>query len=265
MLVAPPGYLADLARRGTMRRLRRDCRDLAQIRRVAPMSVLIRSTRLSITSIDQALRLLARRLEKPVDRCVAWLDAIAWWPQPGMEGSWLTPRIRRELAELVRSKMGASAPEFGLGAADLASLAEMRAAGAVQRHLGEEGRQFGVWPQAPFLDKDVIRACLSVPAWRRDDPRTFKPLLRKALAGLVPAPVLARQTKGNYSTEDFRGARRASGDLRRRIAEMRLAELGVVDQRSLQAFVDRAIDGLPVPFGAFNRLLGAEMWLRSIG
>lgn len=265
LLVAPPGYLADLARHGALRRLRRDCRELARLRRVSPASVLTRSTRLAMTSIDRALRLLANRLEKPVDRCTGWLDAIAWWPLPGAEGAWLTPRMRRDLAELVRSKIGVSTPETRLGVGDLAALGEVRVAGAVQRQLSEDGRRFGVWPQTPFLDDDVVRACLTLPAWRRADPRVYKPLLRSALAELVPAPVLERGTKGNYSAEDFRGARLASADLRRRIAELTLADLGVVDQRALQASVSRALDGLPTPFGAFNRLLGAELWLRSIG
>jgi asparagine synthase (glutamine-hydrolysing) len=264
LLVAPPGYLADLARQGSLRRLRQDCVELARIRKVSVTSVLARSTRLSVTTVDQALRSLARRLDRPVDRCVEWLDAIAWWPKPGSEGGWLTPEMRRELTALVRSKAECEHEVSGLGVGDFATIGEVRAAGAVQRQLDELGRAVGVWPQAPFLDNDVIRACLSIPASRRTNPLVFKPLLSSALVGLVPAEVLARQTKGNYSAEDYRGARLASGELRNRVARMRLVDLGVVERAPVMASLDDALDGLRAPFPAFNRLLATDLWLGGI-
>lgn len=264
LLVAPPGYLADLARHGSLRRLRQDCAELARIRKVSPTSVLARSTRLSVTTVNHALRSLARRLDRPVDRCVEWLDAIAWWPQPGSEGGWLTPGMRRELTTLVRSKAEGAHEVDGLGVGDFAAIGEVRVAGAVQRQLDELGRVVGVWPQAPFLDNDVIRACLSIPASRRTNPLVFKPLLSSALAGLVPKPVLARQTKGNYSAEDYRGARLASDELRNRVARLRLVDLGVVERAPVMAALDNAVDGLRAPFPAFNRLLATDLWLDGV-
>ncbi|HEX6355435.1 albusnodin/ikarugamycin family macrolactam cyclase [Actinophytocola sp.] len=264
LLVAPPGYLADLARQRALRRLRRDCVELARIRKVSPARVLARSTRLSVTTVDRALRSLARRLDRPVDRCVEWLDAIAWWPRPGPEGGWLTQEMRRELTALVRCKAEGTHELGGLGVGDVAAIGEVRVAGAVQRQLDEVGRTMGVWPQAPFLDNEVIRACLSIPASRRANPLAFKPLLASALAGLVPAPVLSRQTKGNYSAEDYRGARLASGNLRNRVARLRLVELGVVERAPVMASLENAIDGLRAPFSAFNRLLATDLWLDGI-
>jgi len=263
LLVAAPGYLGDLARHGTLGQLRRDCFTLARARRVSPASVLTRSTRLSRTTVHRALHLLADRLERPVDRSVEWLDAIAWWPRPGTEGGWLSGRMRRELAELARTAEPVAVAGMGVG--DFAALCELRTTGAVQRQLDEYGREFGVWPQTPYLDNDVVRACLALPAWRRaDDAQVFKPLLGKALTGLVPADVLARRTKGNYSAEDHRGARHASAELRTRIAGLRLAELGVVERAPVLGSLNKAIDGLRAPFAAFNRLLGAELWLAGI-
>jgi asparagine synthase (glutamine-hydrolysing) len=264
LLVAPPGYLADLARRGSQRRLRQECRELARTRRVSPAKVLARANQLSMTSANQALHLLADRLERPVDRCVEWLDAIAWWPQPGAESCWLTPWMRRELAELVRGAATGPDAAEGLGVADHAAVGELRTAGAVQRQLDEQGRELDVWPQAPFLDNDVIRACLQLQACRRANPLVLKPLLGTALAGLVPEPVLARQTKGNYSAEDYRGARLAAGELRNRVARLRFVDLGVVDRAPVLRSLGKAIDGLPAPFPAFNRLIGADLWLHGV-
>ncbi|MEV8410786.1 asparagine synthase-related protein [Streptomyces niveus] len=120
-----------------------------------------------------------------------------------------------------------------------------------------------MWPQAPFLDSDVIRACAALPAHLRAAPPAFKPLLGAALADLVPAPVLARRTKGDYGDEDYQGARACARELRGLLVDSRLAELGVVEPSAVVAALDRAVMGLRVPFPALNRLLAAEIWLRN--
>ncbi|KFZ77610.1 hypothetical protein ED92_37785 [Amycolatopsis sp. MJM2582] len=264
LLVAAPGYLGDLAKEGALRRLGRECRQLAKQRRVAPARVLARSAELSMTSLGRALRLLAKRFERPSERDIEWLDAIAWWPAPGTETTWLSPSMRLGLAELARAGAGELAPPDGAGVGDRMAVAEVRASGAVQRQLDERARSWGVWPQAPFLDNDVIRACLSLPAHRRADPTTTKPLLRRALSGLVPDVVFSRNTKGNYTGEDYKGIRLASAELSARVARTRLADLGVIEPAKVKTVFSRAEAGLQAPFPALNRLLAADLWLRGL-
>jgi asparagine synthase (glutamine-hydrolysing) len=263
LLVAAPGYLGDLVRRGTLRRFGRECRELARERHVAPARVLARSAKLSATPLRRALRMFAERLERPSARPVEWLDAIAWWPEPGGEAAWLTPPFRRALAHCLREAAATTTVEARVG--DLAALSEVRTAGAVQGMLSERARPFGVWPQAPFLDNDVIRACLMLPAYQRAEAKVRKPLLGMALSGLVPDEVFARRTKGNYTGEDYCGARLAAGELVARVARMPLVELGVIDPDSVRASVRRAAAGLPVPFAALNRLLGVDLWMHGLG
>lgn len=264
LLVAAPAYLGDLARRRAMRRLYRESHAHARVREVASADVLLRSTRLSATSPRRALLALADRVERKATSDVRWLDAIAWWVPPGPETAWLTEKTRRTLAELVRdSATATSFGDNGLGAADHVALTELRACGTTQRLLHERARPLDIWPQAPFLDNDVIRACLSVPAYARARPGLLKPLLTEALSGLVPAPVLRRPTKGSYSGEDHRGARRAAGELQRRVATLRLADLGIVEPAPVQAALNRGIAGLPAPFPCLNRLLGTDLWLQT--
>ncbi|WP_181771405.1 albusnodin/ikarugamycin family macrolactam cyclase [Amycolatopsis pittospori] len=264
LLVAAPGYLGDLARQGALRRLNRECRQLARQRKVAPARVLARSTELSLTSLGRALRSSANRFERPVDRQVQWLDAIAWWPEPGAETTWLTGPMRTRLAELLRAGAAELTPPAGAGIGDCAAVAEVRTAGMVQRQLDERARPFGIWPQAPFLDNDVIRACLTLPAYQRADPATRKPLLRRALSGVVPEAVLSRSTKGNYSGEDYKGVREASAELNARLSRTRLADLGLIEPGKVKAALSRATTGLQTPFPALNRLFAADLWLQGI-
>ncbi|WP_020670787.1 albusnodin/ikarugamycin family macrolactam cyclase [Amycolatopsis nigrescens] len=258
LLVAPPGYLADLPRRAE---LGRHCRVLAGQRHESPAAVFAKAVRLSRTSYTKALRGLAGTLAAPAERDRRWLDAIAWWPEPGVEATWLTRRTRVELAGLAES----ANPDLtdGLGVGDFAALGELRASATVQRHLIETARPYRVWPHAPFLDNDVVRACLRVPAHRRAEPGGYKPLLGRALAGLVPAPVLARRTKGDYAAEEYRGARRNAAGLRALITGSRLAGLGVLEPAAVLASLERGLAGGRAPFPALNRLIATELWLHT--
>ncbi|MFE3118185.1 asparagine synthase-related protein [Streptomyces niveus] len=271
LLVAPPGYLAALARPERLRQLVKESRVLARARQEAPSAVAARAVGLARTPLATALRRLAdgfeHRATGGTGRAgrgdVGWLDAIAWWPEPGSETGWLTRAASTELAGLAREAAGSAGRTAGWRAGDLTALDNVRTSGAVQRQLSEMARPFGVWPQAPFLDSDVIRACAALPAHLRAAPPAFKPLLGAALADLVPAPVLARRTKGDYGDEDYQGARACARELRGLLADSRLAELGVVDPSAVVAALDRAVMGLRVPFPALNRLLAAEIWLRN--
>ncbi|MEW1795244.1 asparagine synthase-related protein [Streptomyces niveus] len=271
LLVAPPGYLAALARPQRLRQLAKESRVLARARQEAPSAVAARAVGLARTPLATALRRLADGFERHATGGpgragtgdVGWLDAIAWWPEPGSETGWLTRAASTELAGLAREAAGSAGRTAGWRAGDLTALDNVRTSGAVQRQLSEMARPFGVWPQAPFLDSDVIRACAALPAHLRAAPPAFKPLLGAALADLVPAPVLARRTKGDYGDEDYRGARACARELRGLLVDSRLAELGVVEPSAVVAALDRAVMGLRVPFPALNRLLAAEIWLRN--
>jgi asparagine synthase (glutamine-hydrolysing) len=263
LLAVSPAYLADLADHRMFYRLGREASALARARCASPATVLTRSVRLSRTSISSALHQLAGQLEHPVDRTPNWLDAISWWPAPSGESQWLTRAMRRRIAEQARAGAARATLAEDLGIADVVALTELRASGTVQRRLSEVARAFSVWPQAPFLDNEVVRACTMVAAYRRTDPTTVKPLLRQALSGLVPDQVFARRTKGNYIGEDYQGARRSLPELTARIARSRLADLGVIEPRAVLASLVRVQAGAHVPIPALNRILGAEVWLEA--
>ncbi|MFI9102203.1 albusnodin/ikarugamycin family macrolactam cyclase [Streptomyces fildesensis] len=264
LLVPGAGYLADLARQGGPRTFGRHCREVARARREAPTAVAVRALRLAGRSPAGALKRLADRLERPSEGIPQWLDTIAWWPDPGSEAGWLTGAMRGELAGLARSRARTEPVTPSLGAGDLAALTELRIAATVQQQLSETAREFDVWPHAPFLDNDVVRACTGLPSYRRADPRTVKPLLGAALAGLVPEPVLTRRGKGNYTAEDYQGARLHAHEIRSVLTGSRLADLGIIDPRAVTGSLDRVLMGIRAPLPALNRLLSAELWLRGL-
>ncbi|GAA0240811.1 lasso peptide isopeptide bond-forming cyclase [Saccharothrix mutabilis subsp. mutabilis] len=261
LVVAPPSYLGDLARTGQVERLLADSRSWARLRNDSPARVVRRAVRLSATSRRRALHDLARRLHRGEARRPTWVDAISWWPGPGPEARWLTPGARSLLADAVHEHAARCADAFDGGVADYTARHDLERSGAVQHRLSEIARSYGVWPQAPFLDNDVIRACTRLPAHRRAVGAEFKPLLRNALRGRVPETVFLRRGKGNYLAEDYRGVRAAAPELKTLLRSSRLADLGVVEPRSVVDSVEDAAAGAGTPFPALNRLLAYEVWL----
>jgi asparagine synthase (glutamine-hydrolysing) len=259
---APHGYLADLARRGDVVRLWQHCMAWGRLRARSPLAVFRRAVLTGRTTRCQALRDLASAIEAGrADRRDTWeTGAIAHVPRPWAH--WLTPAARRSLAEHVRdvADRRTTAPDVGVGDATTAEWVRQQAL-----TLGSAravGAEYGIEVHAPFMDTDVVRACVSVPAHRRADPKVPKPLLRAALSGLVPDAVLARGTKGNYTRDAHLGVRRAATALRRLMAEPVAADLGVLEPAPVRAVLDRAVQGMPTPWGALNQVFAVETWLR---
>lgn len=263
LLMAAPSYLASLVRRGSYRTLVKHCGAYSRLRNTSPLRLAARATRLALTSHRRALHLLAAELEHRQARRPAWADAISWWASSGEVTGWLTPRIRQQLATRAGDAVTITSVRPGTLPADLAGKVQLRNAADAQRQLRDLGRGCGLPVHAPFLDGAVITAVMSIPAADRADPWTYKPLLRSGVSGLVPDEVLSRQTKGDYSAEDYVGSQRAMPALRALLRDSRLADLGIIEPDAVAFTLRRLSAGVAVPLGALNMLLATELWLRA--
>lgn len=261
LLGAPPAYLADLARKGDLTTLWQHCLAWARLRTRSPHRLFRRAVALGATSRRRALLLLARDIEH--GRSVttsSWEDEwICCWRRP--RADWLTARARRQLAASVRDLAVRDADSGSTG--DLVTRSWLRSQALTQQAVRAAGREFGISVHAPYLDSDVVRACLSLSATRRADPATHKPLLRAALSGLVPKVVLSHPVKGDYTRETYHGVRRAAPALRRLFANSAAADHGLIEPRPVLAALDNAVQGLPTPWDFLNQATAVELWLRD--
>ncbi|AQZ61099.1 putative asparagine synthetase [[Actinomadura] parvosata subsp. kistnae] len=261
---AAPSYLGELARHGHLRRLARHCAGQAALRHTSTLALAMRAGRLALTSPVAALARLSRRLLRPDQSELTWPDAIAWWPVDGAVLTWLTPLMRAELAEAVRDPGLAECLAPDGGPAQMAMRTELRLSAESQRHLRDLGALDGIRVHAPFLDNAVVAAGLAVPSGRRGDPFTSKPLLAAALRGLVPQAVFRRRTKGDYSAEEYHGARVAARHLYALLDDSRLVAMGIIAAEPVRACLGRLLAGAPVPLGAMSQLFATENWLRCL-
>lgn len=265
VLLATPAYLADLATPRRGRALWRHAVGWARLRHQAPHALLRASVALRGTSYGQACRLAADQLVTGTRAGRGWAGLVSWF-QLGAAAEWATHDGRAAVAGMLRAHADththASVPgKMGIG--DSAAFLALNAFARQQRLDADVAAQWSVNHHAPYLDDGVVRACWSVPAWQRTTPEQAKPLLRHAMHGTVPASVLERRTKGDYTTSAYQGLRANADTLRELIHNSRLAEAGILDRNTLMSALDRGINGQSFRLAAFDAVIGTELWLRA--
>jgi asparagine synthase (glutamine-hydrolysing) len=137
----------------------------------------------------------------------------------------------------------------------------------VFEHLARRAGLAGLEARHPLLDLDLVELGLRQPPEATLDPRFTRPVLRAAVAGLVPDPIRLRPDKARF---DSLVAGSLAGPEMSRLASLLLdpgAELGAfVDRGALRRELIEGRGALRV--GGFRwmwfcwRLLTAELWLR---
>ncbi|MBV9141244.1 MAG: asparagine synthase [Pseudonocardiales bacterium] len=186
---------------------------------------------------------------------------LGWTPALRLP-PWATPRAA-EAARTLLHEAAASAAPLAPTRGQHASVEQLRGIGYLTRHLGGIMARAGLPLAAPFLDDRVVDACLRVRLHERTTPWRFKPLIVEAMRDLVPAPVLHRSTKGDFSVDWHTGLRQARPHLAALLDDLALARFGLVNLDVLRTvclgLYPYALD--PV---ALDRTLACEAWLRTL-
>ncbi|AVT33991.1 asparagine synthase [Plantactinospora sp. BC1] len=182
------------------------------------------------------------------------------WGAPVATAPWLTPEARAALGEALRERAAEAAPladDRGLHG----RLTGVYAGAANARHLAQSTRRVGVRAALPYLDDQVVEACLAVHPAHVTAPRDYKPLIRAAMQGVLPPALLARDTKADTSIAAARGADRHRDDLLALADDSRLAGHGLVDAAALRAAVRSPDDRT---WYDLDQTLACETWLRTV-
>ncbi|MGH3926670.1 MAG: asparagine synthase-related protein, partial [Pseudonocardiaceae bacterium] len=129
--------------------------------------------------------------------------AVGWEAQP------LLPQwVGRDSEQLVRAAIRTAPPAAVAGLSTHSTLARIRSTANRAGLYRDAMTGCGVPAEFPYFDGAVLEACLAVRPWERTDPWQPKPLLRSAMAGIVPGRLLTRRTKAHYNHDIYRGWQR---------------------------------------------------------
>jgi asparagine synthase (glutamine-hydrolysing) len=207
------------------------------------------------------LRARARTLAAPAppdDR------AFGVWGADFRLPAWVAPAAIDQAQDLVERAARDPAP-CAAEAGQHSVISSVLQAGRATRLRNQLTAERGIALESPFLDDRVVEACLMVQAHERVTPWRYKPVLAEAMRGIMPASVLLRRTKAEYSSLVYAGYRAHRAELTALCEDSRLAELGLIDGARLAATCRGMVSvSSPMALGAFSRTLACERWLRDL-
>ncbi|MFD4977392.1 asparagine synthase-related protein [Streptomyces sp. NPDC058424] len=267
VLSAPSSYLADLLRERRHRRAWQHALGHARLRHTSSFAVLSRARSASRVDLAGAWWQTAAELRRPARDWIPQAQRPLAWTTLLASADWMTPDVRGLLADAVDVAAGvlSDAPARLSDWSDRQDLARVGANTAGWRALALAGH--GIELAAPFLDNEVIRACLAVGADERGAPGQYKPLLDAAFTGtgVLPGFVLARSTKGGFNALAYAGLRENAPVLRELLgSSSHLAALGLLTEQPVADALARAAAGQPTAQAALHLVVAAEVWLRQL-
>ncbi|WP_258016569.1 albusnodin/ikarugamycin family macrolactam cyclase [Streptomyces sp. AJS327] len=266
VLSASSSYLADLLRERQHRRAWRHATAHARLRNTSLFTLLARTRPAACRDLAGDWQAVAAGLRGPVREWVPQAQRPLAWSPLLATADWMAPDARSLLADAAERAAAAldQAPARLADWAGRQDLARLGADVAGWREMALDG--YGIELAAPYLDNEVIRACLAVPADQRGAPGGYKPLLTEAFTAsdVLPGFVLERVTKGGFNALSYEGLRTHARVLRELLGtSSRLAALGLITPQPVAAQLARAAAGQPVAAGALHQAVAAEMWMRQ--
>lgn len=116
----------------------------------------------------------------------------------------------------------------------------------------------------PYLDEDLIRFVLSIPASQLLRPGERRSLMTRSLAGIVPQEVLSRRTKQLGVRTPILALERSSEELRELLESPQTHDFEFVDQARLVAALNEAKFGKAAHTVLLLKTLSLEFWLRDM-
>lgn len=166
------------------------------------------------------------------DEADGLLSVDDWSARPRL-APWLGPDAREHLRRTV-ARLADATPLHPTRAGHV-DLFSIRDAARLVRGTAQLGHALGVAYEAPLLDDRVVEAALAVRRDERDTPLEWKPLMKEAMAGVLPDAYLRRTNKVGGGPQSVRGWARHHGALMALVEESGLLDRGLLDRETLLA------------------------------
>ncbi len=258
LLFQPPIHLADLIRHGRVRRAVNEGFGWARLRRTSPVPLLRNAVLVSRTERTLALARLADSADGARhgdDGDIQWFPLL---PSPPWAGTTARDLLR------VSARRAAEAPDQlpGLDASVRTLVDEVREVARTAKADVDLAAASGIDLTNPFLDPMVVNTVLRTPLDLRAPLHSYKPLLGRAMAGLLPRAVADRRTKGSFDADHYAGLR-ANMPTLLELIHGRLAEMGLIDTTRFILSMSQAAAGVPMSLATMEQALGAEAWITA--
>jgi len=180
------------------------------------------------------------------------------WCPVGAAVQWLTQSGRH----LVAAMLDDSGRTIGnVHAGEWDDWSALRYNGSAMRDSAPLFAEHGTHQVSPFLDNEVVTACLRITAGERRRPGVYKPLLAAARPDL-PVWLTGRQSKGHFTPLLYAGLRARRQELHDMIDTSVLVDSGLIDAAAVHTALDAATAGIGrPPLPALEAFFITSWWL----
>ncbi|MFD4848996.1 albusnodin/ikarugamycin family macrolactam cyclase [Streptomyces sp. NPDC058417] len=260
VLFLPPAHLADLLRHRLYRRAASEAAGWARLRHRPVLPLLREARALTDTDRAHALRDLACALE--TGAMPSGQGDVRWFPALPLP-PWATNTATRMLSAAVHEVAAAADSLPGLDLAVRILVDDVREVARTAAADAQLAAASGIELHNPFLDARVVDTVLRTEVRHRPPVHAYKPVLARAMSGVLPDPLASRTTKGSFNADHYTGLRAALPELQH-LADGRLAALGLADPTLLRAHLAQAAAGIPMSLAILEQAMAAEAWLRTL-
>jgi len=248
LLMPPPVWLADIARRHPLRaaRLARRVQAKYRLSAGAMAGLLADHTTYSEWFKGSLAREQSRELH------------VLGWGIPPQVPPWLTDDAVALVRDAFRGPAEPLADQRGMHA----TLEIVHNGALAARHVAQLGEADGVPVASPFFDDRVLEACLAVRPDEAIDPRRYKPQLVQAMADVLPQRALTRTSKSDISMTVSKGWHEHRRDLLAVLEDSATARLGLIDVDAVRRICRGPYD--VETCGPVRQLLEVEAWLKGL-
>jgi hypothetical protein len=118
----------------------------------------------------------------------------------------------------------------------------------------------GLFYSHPYTHRPLVDYVLAIPGEELSAPGEIRSLMRRAFAGLVPARILRRVSKGYYPPSTARSMRALVANVS--VGRLQVVERGWIDPGRLAAAI-ATLDGAGTSGSEVRRVLRLEQWLAT--
>ncbi len=256
LLTGHPGYEHDLLRSRPLLALKRlhTLHELTGFQRRPALRDLLDGRSYRHWLATETAALARQRPPRPQNSAFAWGGTLQL-PR------WITPEAGHLITQELRHAAGTARP-LAAARGRHGDLLEIQNTGRMIRQLHQSVATADFTPASPFLDDQVVHACLAVRPDERVTPWELKPLLKAALADVLPRELLTRRTKGDGALIAAEGFERHRRDIAGLWDSSALAELGLIDPEPLRALFRRPYSPR-LHERAMPTTIGCELWTRA--
>jgi asparagine synthase (glutamine-hydrolysing) len=116
----------------------------------------------------------------------------------------------------------------------------------------------------PFIYRPLVELALAIPWQQKHSPRGSKPLLRRAMTGLLPEHVRTRRTRAGPGPAAYKAFAKRWSVIEPLVRSSLLVSMGILDRAQFHHAAQLVRFGAAESFADFLSCLSFEVWLRSV-